>query len=386
MSSKLLNSELSMQCLPNLIVAGVQKSGTTWLHERLALHPDIYMSKPKELNFFSSTPADRIGAELSSYSKYFERGGEKKYRGESSVGYFWSGGLERKTFRNENIPLSMKEHLSNQLKTIVILRNPIERALSAYLHHIRAGRFGSLEGIHKDGQQFGILDIGHYKRHVESWLEVFPRESVLFFSFDDILNDANTALARVHTWLGLSEQNYADSEVPKNIGLGWSRIDDELVVPTRALNKLFKQNNENSGVGVFPRVTKEEILSLQELYSEDISFVSKELFPCEHWKELDLNEFPPEPSVDQLSSLKQETEELKRELKRIEAENTQLEDIVEARLAEIRDHVHELERLRADELNMRMQLEKLSQSRFTQLGVAVREMRSRFSLSGGDEK
>lgn len=309
-----------MQCLPNLIIAGVQKSGTTWLHDRLALHPDVYMSNPKELNFFISTHAEKIGTELGSYAKYFEPGADKRYRGESSVGYFWSGGLaeERKTYRNENIPLSIREHLGEQLKTIVILRNPIERALSAYLHHIRAGRFESLEGLLKDGQLFGIFDIGHYKKHVESWLNVFPRESVLFFSFDDILHDPNAALSRVHAWLGLSEHTYADSEVPKNIGLGWSRIGEELVVSTRALNKLAKRTGSKSGLTLFPRVTKEEILSLQERYSDDISFVDRELFSCSHWKELDLADVASEPSVDAMRSLKREVANLKRRLKKSE--------------------------------------------------------------------
>lgn len=101
----------------NLILAGAHKSGTSTLFDVLSTHPDICMSNPKEPNLFSTS---------SSYKKegfiYSSQG--KKYYGDASASYF-----------NEPYAIERaKLMLSKDTKVILVLRNPVDRAISAYFH------------------------------------------------------------------------------------------------------------------------------------------------------------------------------------------------------------------------------------------------------------
>ncbi len=106
--------------LPNLLVPGAAKSGTSSLHQLLNQHPDIFMSKIKEPHFFSWDKHFSRGVEH--YSKLFEKGKDAKYRGESTTGYMiFPKVIER-----------IRQTLPETPKFIFIFRNPIDRAYSHY--------------------------------------------------------------------------------------------------------------------------------------------------------------------------------------------------------------------------------------------------------------
>jgi len=103
-------------CLPDFICIGAQKAGTAWLYENLRVHPDIYMSKKKELHFFDINFYRSLGF----YSSWFEEGADKM-KGEITPAY-------------SNLPkrrIVFIRKIMPNLKLILILRNPIDRAWSA---------------------------------------------------------------------------------------------------------------------------------------------------------------------------------------------------------------------------------------------------------------
>ena len=111
--------------LPNLIVIGAERCGTTSLHRYLGAHPEIFMAKSKELDFFVTELSWRKGRGW--YEKQFRNG--SRVRGESSPSYtaypVHEGVAERMAA------------LVPDAKLVYLVRDPIERTLSGY-HHQRA--------------------------------------------------------------------------------------------------------------------------------------------------------------------------------------------------------------------------------------------------------
>jgi hypothetical protein len=110
--------------LPNLIIPGVQKSGTSSLHNYLAAHPQCIMSDPKEPNFFSVNWKTRSQDD---YQRCFQQtDGKRDVRvvGEASTTYF----------SHPDVPERIAGSLGANTRVIVLLRDPIERAMSAYWH------------------------------------------------------------------------------------------------------------------------------------------------------------------------------------------------------------------------------------------------------------
>ena len=113
--------------LPNLVVIGGLKCGTTSLHHYLNLHPEVEMSRPKELNFFVAELNWSLGPDW--YSSHF--GGGAPIRGESSPHY-----TNRPRF--DGVAERMRSMLADA-RLIYMVRDPIDRMLSHYLHNVGGG-------------------------------------------------------------------------------------------------------------------------------------------------------------------------------------------------------------------------------------------------------
>ena len=104
--------------LPNLIIPGAAKSGTSTLHAALAEHPQVFMSQKKEPHFFARSPSE---SGLASYLSLFEGTGEYPVRGESSTSYMVV----------PEAPRQIRKVLKDP-KIIFIVRNPVAWAFSHY--------------------------------------------------------------------------------------------------------------------------------------------------------------------------------------------------------------------------------------------------------------
>lgn len=109
--------------LANLVICGVNKAGSTSLFSYLSDHPEISPSKVKETYFFRSVLYNEPLEDISQYGVFFDQEADERYRLEADPRYFYG---------KRPLAKSMKEHLSDDLQVIVLLRNPVRRFISFY--------------------------------------------------------------------------------------------------------------------------------------------------------------------------------------------------------------------------------------------------------------
>ena len=178
--------------LPNLIVIGAVKAGTTSLHEYLDTHPQIAMSRPKELDFF--VPEKNRGHSLDWYERQFR---DAPVRGETSPSYaahpFRAGVPER---MHAIIPAA---------RLIYLVRDPIERIVSHYLHRsVNHPYIGTLEqAIANPGHGPELIAHSRYWDQLEQYLEYFSAEQILVVDSSELHLRRAEALERVFRFLGV---------------------------------------------------------------------------------------------------------------------------------------------------------------------------------------
>ncbi|MFQ6550879.1 sulfotransferase family protein [Aestuariibius insulae] len=198
---------------PSFVGIGVQKCATSWLHEVLHTHPEIYMSDPKEIEFFSAF-YDR-GYEW--YGRHFSDSAGAKARGETSPSYFY----------HPAVPQRIRAYRED-MKIIVIFRDPVARAFSNHLHEVRAGHFTASEAF-EDGLANNpcYLEQSRYATHYRRWVEVFPEAQLLPLIFEEIIAEPETAVRQVYEFLGVdpaaeydrSRKSSNESVAYRNAGL-----------------------------------------------------------------------------------------------------------------------------------------------------------------------
>ena len=113
--------------LPNFLIVGAAKSGTTSLYHYLKQHPDVFMPEWKEPSFFVCSEVGGI-TDIEEYKDLFATSNEK-IKGEASVAYLY----------DVDAPLNIKNTLGADTKIIILLRNPIDMAYSLWGHMTRLG-------------------------------------------------------------------------------------------------------------------------------------------------------------------------------------------------------------------------------------------------------
>ncbi len=179
--------------LPNLVVIGAQKCGTTSLHYYLSLHPQISMAGSKELNFFLAERNWPRGVEW--YRSHFTRA--TAVRGESSPGYTnhpWFPGVPRRMAA-----------ILPDARLIYLVRDPIQRIVSQYVHLLAMGtEERSLDAV--------LADVSHANRYVtrslyhwqlQQYLPFYPLEQILIVPAEDLLHHRHETLQRVFAFLSV---------------------------------------------------------------------------------------------------------------------------------------------------------------------------------------
>lgn len=168
--------------LPNLLIIGAPRCGSTWLHGLIGSHPDAFMSRRKELEFFHR--ADGRG--LDRYARHFAGGAGRKVVGEATPSYLYDATARRR------IAAALPD-----VRLVLILRDPVARLVSHHAHAVRTEGFrGSFEDfIERQPQQ---IDWGRYAGHLSPWLDRFGPSRVLIL----ILEEPNTR-ERLGAFLGL---------------------------------------------------------------------------------------------------------------------------------------------------------------------------------------
>lgn len=179
--------------LPDFLGIGAQKAGTSWLYANLRRHPQIFLPEQKELHFWDR----RYHRSLHYYAAKF-RGGRGLVKGEITPAYSILP-PERIAFIRRLLP---------ELRLVLLLRNPVERAWSNAVMALvkRGGR--PLETLTDDDfiRQFrraNSINKGSYSRILERWLLFYPREQLLVGYFEELRQEPENLLMRIFDFLGV---------------------------------------------------------------------------------------------------------------------------------------------------------------------------------------
>lgn len=178
-----------MGALPNLIVIGCMKCGTTSLHNYLDSHPDIGMANPKELDWFSGPHSDRS---RDWYEAHFDA--TKSVRGESSQNY----SKRHNPFHN-GAPGKMAA-LIPDARLIYVVRDPIER----YASHIAENFHGESPDILRwNAENDNHFETGRYHFQLEAFLDYFPQDQLMVIDLDELQAKRLNTMNRIFRFLDL---------------------------------------------------------------------------------------------------------------------------------------------------------------------------------------
>lgn len=236
---------VSPEDFPDFLIVGPQRTGTTWLHAHLRFHPQIFLSEPKELFFFSSlkTPdAPRFKSnELSWYLRFFH---DPLWRAAAKTGLcLWRyGELYRPLVRGEATAtyaaldrdvIEDITALNPDVRVILMIRNPIDRAWSHAKKDLVRNRGRRLEDVGEG--EFVEFFTSEYQRRCaryvenhDNWAALLKPGHLLVGLFDDIARRPAQLLLEVMSFLGVrSERRYIARDVAEAVNpTGASEIPD----------------------------------------------------------------------------------------------------------------------------------------------------------------
>ncbi len=200
---------------PGFLLIGAQKAGTTWLWEMLRQHDGTSLPDKKEIHYFGAS--ELFGRGWDWYLEHFQGLDSSRLVGEASTSYFFDRvpfwfNEDRKIeydARLDPIPRLVRNALPDS-KIIVVLRDPVKRAISAYRHWMKKGDLSPLAGLKSTAlrhPKLRIIEYGHYLQHLEAWYGEFPADRILPLLFEeDVIGDPRNALQRVYGFLGLNAE------------------------------------------------------------------------------------------------------------------------------------------------------------------------------------
>ena len=217
--------------LPNFLIIGAQRSGTTSLFQVFRRHPQIYMPDVKEVNFFFHDNHYRRGVEY--YQSYFaDAPAEAVMVGEASPGYICKPGVAGRI--HELLP---------SVKLVAVLRNPVDRAYSQYWDNRRflaeplsfeQAMDVALTPEYRHGER-GYFSRGAYIDQIESYLELFRREQLLVLIFEELKQDPEAVFGRCFDFLGV-DPSFRCPEM--------TRASNSSMVWDNPLHAFFLQHNQ----------------------------------------------------------------------------------------------------------------------------------------------
>ncbi|MFQ6082954.1 MAG: sulfotransferase domain-containing protein [Candidatus Aminicenantia bacterium] len=220
--------------VPDFLIVGAARSGTTTIYSYLSKHPKIFMPKQKEPMFFcaygqgpfyvdlkTKKKALFIVSELKEYLKLFRSADNTQLIGEASTWYLYHYQLTI-----QNLKKIYGEKV-NDLKIIIILRNPVERAWSHYSLKKRYGeeQLEFEQAIHPETIQhridnhlvlgFDYIGIGKYYNQVKAYKENF--EHVIILLFEELIENIPGGISEILQFLGVEGLNFYKKEKKLNV-------------------------------------------------------------------------------------------------------------------------------------------------------------------------
>jgi len=203
---------------PSLYLVGAQKSGTTSLADYLDQHPNIVLSNPKETHYLTSVkhPSE------SWYRSCYGNTNDSVILLDASTSYSMKPLSDKSLNIDEGrkmllgIPEKIKG-MSSEAKIIYLVRDPIKRAFSHYVHYLRANyeHRGFMDAINNDPM---YLEAGYYAKQIDPYLKLFDRENVLVIFFEEFVNDPIKKVEECFDFIGLDKTQMLVKSKAKNEG------------------------------------------------------------------------------------------------------------------------------------------------------------------------
>lgn len=229
--------------MPNFLVVGAAKAGTTSLHYYLSQHPQVYMSRIKEPRFFAlegellnfRNPDQDINrtsiTTLEDYQKLFQGVTNEIAIGETSPLYLYSPkAVDR-----------IKYYIPDA-KLITVLRNPVDRAFSCHSHLIQEGYelLSFAQGLQAEEEriQNNWAHLWHYRKggyyytQVKQYFDAFDFEQIRVYLYEDLSSNSTTIIQDIYHFLGV------DSTFQPDL----TRMNVSGIPKSRFLHNLFKRN------------------------------------------------------------------------------------------------------------------------------------------------
>ena len=178
---------------PNFIGLGAARAGSTWIARNLMQHPDIFLPGKKELHYF-----DRHFQDGQAYYEHeFAEWAGERVVGEITPNYF----------HNPTVAPLIKEQYP-EIKLIVCLRNPVQRAYSHYWRLIAVSPSDQQKSFEEMLQSTNeILDVGCYYNHLTRYYSHFGPDQILALIFDDLNANPEAFLSNIYAFLDVEDKS-----------------------------------------------------------------------------------------------------------------------------------------------------------------------------------
>jgi len=259
---------------PDFIIIGAMKSATSTLHNQLSAQPGIFMSTPKEPNFFSDDEIYNQG--LNWYTALFSDADTEQICGESSTHYTKLPDYPE-TIQRLKAAIPMP-------KLIYVMRHPIDRLVSHYMHQWSEGVISC--DINQAIDRYPeLVDYSCYGMQISAYFGAFGSKSVLPLFFEDLKANKNKSLNRVGEFIGLTEpliwvddlaqDNVSSQRIRRFYGyellinskpMAWLR---KALIPQRVRDRVKQQLSMQRR----PEISSAQLARITEIFDRDLQTV-----------------------------------------------------------------------------------------------------------------
>lgn len=254
--------------LPNFLIIGVQKAGTTSIYNYLVEHPQVFMSRIKETNFLEQNwlelPEGKRNKNgivtIEDYARLFEPVTDEIAIGEASPNYL---------FHDKTAAARIKQYVP-EAKLIAVLRNPVERAYSDYLMHLRDSINGGVKTsfatqIDRAEKSF-IIRKGFYAQGLKHFYQEFPKEQIKVCLYDDLVRDSQEFMRDFYRFIGVDADFSPDTT---------KKVQQAKVPKNQAINNLLQGQNPIRSIAATALKTVMPLETRQSIRDRLINFNSQ---------------------------------------------------------------------------------------------------------------
>lgn len=211
--------------LPNFIVVGVSRAGTTTLFNSLSTHPQVCSSSTKETRYFQAVRYGEPLAPIADYQAYFRRYAGQPVTMECTPDYFYGGAATAHAIKevcDPRVTIILREPISRLISFYRFMQGrlqiPQDMTLPRYIERCQA--VPDVDMNRRTSNVYTGLWGGQYARFLPDWLAAYPGRCDVYF-FDDLMADADALLADQCSRLGIDPSGARVTADPENSSEGY---------------------------------------------------------------------------------------------------------------------------------------------------------------------